>query len=457
MNNMIFLGWRPLVVLASFSTVLAQTPNNSFNTATPIAVGNAFVKDTIESAADQNYMKFNAVQGCGYTIEVANEQGVDIRFDVYNGLQNSISSGNPNLYKYICATSGTNYVRVYRWGGTSTGSYTIRVLPAHWNHNPGPSWDQNFEPNQTSFNAQPIVPSGVIYSNTIETSGDEDYFRFVGTLGVTYTIALTDVNGVDPRFDLSYENGSHALESISSGNSRLLEWTCLQTGTYSLHVYRWGGLTAGTYKISVTASATVVSVAMYPKVVCLKVDSSYSLTTLITDGSALTYSSLNPSVATVDQAGVVTAHAIGNTRIRATSTTAPGSFDETIIIAGPANRYEPNNSFSTATAINVGNAYQLHTIEPSSDQDYLKFDAIQGYGYSVQVENEQGVDIRFDVYNNVQNTISSGNANLYKYICATTGTNYIRVYRWGGEDVGSYTIRVIPAYWDHNPDPSWDH
>ena len=94
--------------------------------------------------------------------------------------------------------------------------------------------------------------------------------------------------------------------------------------------------------------------------------------------------------------------------------------------------------------IAVGMEGYACSIDPSGDEDYFSFDAIQGYGYTVRFEDENGIDVDFALYDHDHNHIGSSSTQV-SYICNVTGTNYIRVMRDGGANTGNYIIRVLPA------------
>ena len=52
--------------------------------------------------------------------------------------------------------------------------------------------------------------------------------------------------------NISFENADHSLTGIASSISTQYQWTCVQTGSYMIRVYRYGGLNEGDYKIRVS-------------------------------------------------------------------------------------------------------------------------------------------------------------------------------------------------------------
>ncbi len=241
-------------------------PNNSFSTATPIQVGMTHQTHSVEASDDIDYLRFNAIQGYGYTVRLEHETGVGVEFIVYDHLQNRLSSDwGSNQFHYVCSATGINYIKVYRDGNREDGNYTIRVLPAYWNGDTQLTWNEYHEPNPTWYNAPLLKTDGTEYFNKIEYSEDEDYFRFTASKNNTYTISLTEENGSGVEFILYFENENHNLERISSDwGSNSYEFNCTHTGNYIIKVYRDGGLTEGDYKINVRDNlSTIVKLSIF--------------------------------------------------------------------------------------------------------------------------------------------------------------------------------------------------
>ena len=216
-------------------------------------------------------------------------------------------------------------------------------------------------------------------------------------------------------------------------------------------------MSEGDYKLNVTSSSTTYEVSVNPKTVFMHPDDGgYKLYAGSSNSSGMSWSSSDLSLATVDANGYITAVGTGTVMIRAASLNSLMEYDSARVFVTPEGDYEPNNSFSEATPIDVGVEYQSHTIDVSSDNDYFQYAVVQGYGYTIRLENETGSNVRFYVYDHLQKTLSGWHESQTNYICQTTGVNYIRVYRDGGREVGNYTIRVIPAYWNGDVSLVWD-
>jgi len=106
--------------------------------------------------------------------------------------------------------------------------------------------------------ATAISTGGGLWSGSIETGGDVDYFSFYATSGCTYVIETSDLgSGSDTYIYLYSTNGTTEIDHDDDGGAGLaskIEWEATSSGTYYIKVrhYRSSSGT-GTYKISVTS------------------------------------------------------------------------------------------------------------------------------------------------------------------------------------------------------------
>ena len=423
-------------------------PNGSFVEAKPIAFDMEIQSHTINSSGDLDYIKFNVVQGYGYTIRLSGETDVDVRFHVYRNNQSAIVGDITQEYNYVSSETGVNYIRVFRYGGNTTGNYLIRVLPAYWNGDGQIVFDSYYEPNLNSFCAYLLPTDGVDRFNQSGT-GDEDWFRITASQGNTYNVVLSEEHSADVRMHIYFENGDHSLTAIAADVTTQHQWTCVQTGSYMIYVFRYGGLNEGDYKLRVNSQNQSYEVKIFPRVAFMHPgDTPYKLYASSSNSTGITWSSLDETIATVDQNGNVTPVSVGYVKIRATSSNPPNQYDEITVYIGPVDNYEPNGSFVEAKPIAFDMEIQSHTINSSGDLDYIKFNVVQGYGYTIRLSGETDVDVRFHVYRNNQSAIVGDITQEYNYVSSETGVNYIRVFRYGGNTTGNYLIRVLPAYWN---------
>ena len=89
--------------------------------------------------------------------------------------------------------------------------------------------------------------------------------------------------------------------------------------------------------------------------------------------------------------------------------------------------------------------------------DWVKFDAVEGYGYVVQILNETAGNVYGRLVDDNNNTVVdnfSGDAGGKEWTCPVTGTYYLRMWEYSNDQCTSYQVRVLAAYW--NGTAVWD-
>jgi hypothetical protein len=113
----------------------------------------------------------------------------------------------------------------------------------------------------TYYTATSISTDGTLYSGSIETGGDVDYFSFFATSGYTYVIETSDLGfGSDTYIYLYSTNGTTEIDHDDDGGADAasrMELAATSSGTYYIKVRHFNSSSGiGTYKISVTSSGT---------------------------------------------------------------------------------------------------------------------------------------------------------------------------------------------------------
>ncbi|MDO5533535.1 MAG: pre-peptidase C-terminal domain-containing protein [Propionibacteriaceae bacterium] len=191
-------------------------PNDTISLAQAIGVGpNAAKTATILNrgpyqlkGGDVDYYRFSAKANVTYTVEVLNvgqaldtelyvrdASGTQLASDVYGG-------GTGDVFSRVQvrpSVAQTLFVHVEGYAHTSSGAYTVRVLPDYRN---GLTRDANAEPNDTFALSQAITVNRA-ESWAIQPQGpynvkasDRDTYRFTGEAGRSYTITATGAMGL---------------------------------------------------------------------------------------------------------------------------------------------------------------------------------------------------------------------------------------------------------------------
>ncbi|MGA4506535.1 FG-GAP repeat domain-containing protein [Propionibacteriaceae bacterium G1746] len=194
-----------LVALLPAATAHASDPepNNSFATATPVAVDLTGRTGALSSSSDLDMFTFTAPATGTYTVELYNASAaLDGACVVgYNQAQSKtgescVGSGLTVARLEVNASAGQKrFVRVRHPLGR-TGNYNLRVLPAPADM----SWDPSSEPNNSLNTASPLalgrwstqslygLPGAYAHEGT-----DVDVFRVATTAGQRYTFSTTNL------------------------------------------------------------------------------------------------------------------------------------------------------------------------------------------------------------------------------------------------------------------------
>ncbi len=117
--------------------------------------------------------------------------------------------------------------------------------------------------------------------------------------------------------------------------------------------------------------------------------------------------------------------------------------------------YEPNDTFSQATTIIIGDTMESLDIDPMGDVDFFKFDAVAGDTITIGIiasTEGSSLDSYIYLYGTDQSTLLVSNDDYYSYdsrilyyVISTTGTYYIKVrdYSNGGGADYWYSLFVI--------------
>lgn len=280
-------------------------PNDSLETAQPLpAIGaDAPMLAQANDGGDVDWFRFEGVAGRTYLVELFNVArafeargngcttfvggSAGIGLGIYDALGTQIlvdcdpgGAGNAHHYvQFKAGLSGTFYIHVAPGGNSVTGTYSLRVLP---NHDAAEaSWNPaTYEPNNVAIAAYALKAgrAGALTSSIEERNSsystnrvDQDWYRFEGVAGETYTVELFDVKLTNDRNGngcTTFVGGSRgiglevygpALEPIlsecspsGSGNvHHRRQFKAGLDGTFYIHVAPGGNDVSGTYGLRV--------------------------------------------------------------------------------------------------------------------------------------------------------------------------------------------------------------
>ena len=305
-----------LVAIPAVSIADDYEPDDIMAVAGWITVGNEFQNHEIDPATDTDWVKFEAVEGYGYVIELANESGGNVHFNLYNENGNLLSSNNSTRLEWTCPFTGTYYLQMWEWNHDQWTSYQVRVLPAYWNGTA--VWDSGYEPDDNWYNAYLMRTDGTVYHHENVNAAYVDWARFTAEEGQTYTFSLTNETGGDYYFDV-YDADYRGLSGYQSIS---WTWTCPVTGTYYVRMWDWNNDQVGTFDFEIISDVVDYSVDIPMSHVTLYLDTtygvdSYQLVANCSNGSdQIVWSSSDTSVVIVGSDGVLEAQGVGDLGVR---------------------------------------------------------------------------------------------------------------------------------------------
>jgi RHS repeat-associated protein len=197
-------------------------------------------------------VKFEAVAGHGYVIELSQESGATIYYNLYNAAGTALVSNQSGAYEWTCPATGTYYLRFWADDYLQYTSCRFRILPAYWNN--FASWGRDYEPNDQGRRACYVCTDdaspfySVVHARS-EVGSDLDWYRLYAVAGASYTITL--LNEIGGNFYFRIYNPSFA--SISSDITTTLTWVCPATGIYHVRVWEQNTDQVGGYDLKIVS------------------------------------------------------------------------------------------------------------------------------------------------------------------------------------------------------------
>lgn len=430
-------------------------PNNTFDEANPIAVGELMFGD-IETISDLDYFVLTATLGTSYRVTLAPRESQIRQLDIYNADRARITGGSTSATAAVSfdfiAQQTTYYFRVSIGTGqptpagppydyqlqvdamattpTNTATFTVTPTPPLA---PPPGVPREVEPNDTPATANDLAVPGRIVG-AITNTFDVDCFRIQTTLGLQYRLILTDYGFT--RWLRVYDNNGYFI---------------------------MGNTTSSNHQLEITLQAN----APAPYYLCVAPVTTASDPSVIVD-YLLEVAILQPTPTPIPT-NTPTAVSPTNTP----RPTFPSGYDA----------YEPNYNFDTATTIAPGLNYNLNFMPwggAAVDNDYFKIRVKPGLQLTCETSNlDPGVDPRMVFYSGpgdgyflmANDDIALGNFNSrLSYYASYEGWLYILVGQGDRMDIrdaaqSAYTLRCdlgvpgaqvtpAPGKGDYTPPPA---
>jgi len=208
----------------------------------------------IEIESDQDWFRVSLEADSYYQIDLTNTSGNIVSplvakiEDIYNANGMSLEKSNETSSIIFHSTAEADYFISAAGDGASTGSYALSITTAE-----APS-----EPDFTNdIKTLGVIDLGVSVNSSIDSSGDEDWFRISLVGGESYHISLEGKILADPVIEGVYTStGARLSNSFDDDNgvglNSLVDFTARSTGDYFISA---AGAEFGTYSLRVTKNS----------------------------------------------------------------------------------------------------------------------------------------------------------------------------------------------------------
>ena len=458
---------------------------NSISAATAISAGSG--TGFIDSTDIADYYKVSVSSGQTVSVSMTPPSGSDFDLKLYNTNQSQVDSSTlggsqTDAVEATASTSGYFYIYVYRWSGSGIYSMTVTVTGGATQNDMGTGTDAG---NTLSAATTIAAGSGTGYIDSTDTN---DYYKINVTSGQTISVSMTPPSGSD--FDLKlYDANQSQVASSSLGGSQTdsITYTATSSGYYYICVHLWSGsgiysmtvavtggatqndmntgtdagdsfsaaitISAGSgtgyidstdtndyYKVSVTSGQTI-SVSMTPPS-----GSDFDLKLYDANQSQVASSTLGGSQ--TDSVTYVSTYS-GYLYIRVYKWSGSGIYSMTVTVTGGATQNDANsgqdagNSFAQALTIAAGSYTGF--VDSTDTDDYYKVSLSSGQMIFIYLTPPSGSDFDLYLYNPSQSqvassTLSGSQTDTVSYVATSSGDYYVRVKRWSGSGVYSFTV-----------------
>ncbi len=232
-NNLIYVD----VVVGGTAACPGDTyePDNSCGKAIPTAADGTHTRHTLCTQGDQDWIRFEAVQGLVYTVKTSDVGAdADTILDLYDNCnEDPIQNGEPTLgggasLRFMAAVTAPHYVRVKHHDDTygNDTHYDLSVS--------GVCQGDAYEPDDTCLTARAAEMSGA-QDHLFCTQGDHDWLRFDARAGQQYHFGLDNI-GPDAQPRLALYSACDTYPLVEKGIGESLDWQPKKSGIYYLRV-----------------------------------------------------------------------------------------------------------------------------------------------------------------------------------------------------------------------------
>jgi hypothetical protein len=199
---------------------------------------------------DIDWVRFDAVKGCTYTLETTLDTLKDTVLYLFDtdgttmlAVDDDSGAGLASRIDWICPTSGTYYAEVTPANASQEGTYVVEIASLCDGCTDGHG-------NNASGATAVTMPDLVV--GEICPDADVDWFRFSAVAGCEYTFTATLGTLQGSSLILFDSDGSTPLASDNDGGTGLtpqIQWTCPSSANYYVEVAPLNPSALGTYAL----------------------------------------------------------------------------------------------------------------------------------------------------------------------------------------------------------------
>jgi hypothetical protein len=458
---------------------------NTLSAATTIAAGSG--TGFIDSTDTADYYKVSVTSGQTMNVSMTPPSGSDFDLKLYDTNQSQVDSSSlggsqTDTVEATASVSGYFYIYVYRYSGSGIYSMTVTVTGGATQNDMGTGTDAG-----NSIGAATTILAGP-GTGYIDSTDTDDYYKVSVTSGQNISVSMTPPSGSD--FDLKlYDTNQSQVDSSSLGGSQTdtVEDTASASGYYYICVHLWSG--SGIYSMTVTvtggatqndmgtgtdagnslsAATTIQAGSGTGYIDSTDTNDYYKVS--VSSGQTVSVSMTPPSGSDFDlklydpNQSQVASSSLGGSQTDTVTYTATfsgdyyicvhlwsgsGIYSMNVTVTGGTTQNDANsgqdagNSFAQALAIGAGSYTGF--VDSTDTDDYYKVNLSSGQTIEVYLTPPSGSDFDLYLYDPNQtlldfSTLSGSQTDTVSSVAITSGGYYVRVKRWSGSGVYSFTV-----------------
>ncbi|MFM7086833.1 MAG: pre-peptidase C-terminal domain-containing protein [Cyanobium sp.] len=223
------------------------------------------ISDAVASSDTDDYYKFTLPSTSNFSLSLSGitantDTDVQLLDAAGSLITSSTNSANANESISRSLAAGTYYVRVLRYSGSATSSYTLALNATGSAGGGGVSTGDNTLATAADLGS---LTAAINASDSVSSTDTDDYYKFTLPVASNFALSLTGITaGTDTDVQLLNAAGSLINSSANGGNANEAISQSLAAGTYYARVFRYSGSTTSSYNLSLNATAAAPTGAL---------------------------------------------------------------------------------------------------------------------------------------------------------------------------------------------------